>query len=139
MDGWSFEYNIDVDVAGRIVYEKIHGVWRVTTANDFVADYAEEVAAIIKKPWVRYCDLTGWKTATPDVIDVIAEQLRWCKDHNLVWSVNVIDNPVTYGQLQKMFDRGTTKDISKTFRTRPEAVRFLKSEGFEVRSTPRDM
>ncbi len=133
MSGWHLEYSIDVDRETRIVYEKIFGVWRVSTAQNFVKDYEVEVATLIKKPWVRLCDLTNWKTSYPEVIDIIGEHLVWCKKHKMVWSVNIINNPVTYGQLQRMFDKGGTREISKTFRTRTEAEHFLREQGFGLR------
>lgn len=135
MSGWSLEYNIDVDDANHIVYEKVFGVWRVSTAKDFVSDYEEEVAELIQKPWARFCDLSNWKTATPEVIDIIGAHLVWCRKNNLIWSVNIINNPVTYGQLQRMFEKGGTKEISRTFRTRQEGERFLTDQGFRVKKT----
>ncbi len=140
MSGWHLEYSIDVDLQNRIVYEKIFGVWRVSTAQAFVKDYEEQVQELIKgrKPWARLCDLTNWKTAYPEVIDIIGEHNTWCRTHNLAWSVNVITNPVTYGQLQRMFEKGRTKKISRTFRTRAEAEQFLREQGFgaPVSKTP---
>ncbi len=132
MSGWHLEYSIDVNTEHQMVFEKIFGVWRISTAESFVKDYEAEVAPLIKKPWVRLCDLTNWKTAYPEVIDIIGEHLVWCRKHNMIWSVNIINNPVTYGQLQRMFDKGGTKEISRTFRTRTEAEQFLREQGFGI-------
>ena len=140
MSGWHLEYSIDVDQQRRIVYEKIFGVWRVETARAYVEDYEEQVKPLLrsKKPWVRLCDLSNWKTAYPEVIEIIGEHNSWCRRHNLAWSVNIINNPVTYAQLLRMFDKGGTKDISRTFRTRVEAEQFLREQGFgaPVTKTP---
>ena len=136
MSGWHLEYSIDVDQDNRIVYEKIFGVWRPSTAEAFVKDYEEEVASLIEKPWARLCDLTNWKTAYPEVIDIIGRHNAWCRERNLVWSVNIISNPVTFNQLQRMFDKGGTREISRTFRTRAEGEQFLREQGFIVKSTP---
>ncbi|MCK4574110.1 MAG: hypothetical protein KAU36_07050 [candidate division Zixibacteria bacterium] len=134
MDSWHFQYNIDADVEHSIVYEKIYGVWQVDTARSYAEDFKEEAKEIIKKPWVKMIDLMNWKTASPEVIDVVGQHLRWCAEHNMVLSVNILNNTVTYGYLQRMFARGATKDISKTFRSRHEAVQFLKQQGYRVRS-----
>ncbi|MEW5993558.1 MAG: hypothetical protein AB1744_04090 [Candidatus Zixiibacteriota bacterium] len=140
MSGWHLEYFIDVDLENRIVYEKIFGVWRIATAEAFVKDYEEQVKPLLKskKPWVRLCDLTNWKTAYPEVVDIIGRHNAWCRAHHLAWSVNIIDNPVTYNQLVRMFDKGGTKGISRTFRTRAEAEQFLREQGFgaPVTKTP---
>ena len=135
MSGWHLEYSIDVDPEICVVYEKIFGVWRISTAESFVKDYEVEVAPLIKKPWVRLCDLTNWKTAYPEVVDIIGKHLVWCKEHNMIWSINIINNPVTYGQLQRMFDKGGTRKISKTFRTRSEADQFLQEKGLAGKSS----
>jgi hypothetical protein len=136
MAGWHLEYDIEVDEENNLVYEKIFGVWRVATAEAYKADFEEEVASITDRPWAKLIDLSNSKTAYPEVIDIVGRHLEWCRQHNMQWSVNVINNPVTYGQLLRMFDRGKTKEISKTFRTFPEAEQFLKEQGYNPRHTP---
>jgi hypothetical protein len=133
MDKWHFEYVLDADVENAIMYEKIYGVWRIETAEHYNADYEKEAKDLIKKPWAKLIDLSNWKTGSPEVVAKIGEHLDWCRKNNMVWSVNIISNPVTYSQLQKMFTKGGTKEISKTFRTREEGIRFLKQQGFKVR------
>ena len=136
MTGWHLEYDIDVDETNNMVYEKIFGIWRVATAQAYKEDFKEEVKPIIDRPWAKLIDLSNWKTAYPEVIDIVGQHLEWCRKHNMQWSINVINNPITYGQLLRMFNRGGTKDISKTFRTHAEAVKFLTEQGFTVRSAP---
>ncbi|UCG62649.1 MAG: hypothetical protein JSV52_05020 [Candidatus Zixiibacteriota bacterium] len=133
MDKWHFEYVLDADVENAIMYEKIYGVWRVETAENYNRDYVEEARELVKKPWAKLIDLSNWKTGSPEVIEKIGEHLEWCRKNNMIWSINIINNPVTYSQLQKMFSKGGTKNISKTFRTREEAERFLKQQGFKLR------
>lgn len=133
MDKWNFEYILDPDVANAIMYEKIYGVWRVETAENYSRDYKREAQELVKKPWAKLIDLSNWKTGSPEVVQKIGEHLEWCRQNNMVWSINIINNPVTYSQLQKMFGKGGTKNISKTFRSREEAERFLKEQGFKLR------
>ncbi len=136
MSGWSLEFDIDVDEANGVVYEKIFGIWRVKTAESYKADFEMEVEPILDRPWVKLVDLSNWKTAESAVIDIVGRHLAWCRNHNMQWSVNVINNPVTYAHLLRMFERGNTKEISRTFRTYPEAEQFLQEQGFTVRSQP---
>jgi len=134
MSGWSFEYTIDPDVDNRLAHVKIFGVWKVDTARSFKQDFEEETAELIKQPWAKLTDLSNWKIAYPEVINIIAEHLRWARAHNMEWSINIIDNPATYKTLQKMWAKGGTVDISKTFRTRVEAETFLKQQGYKIGS-----
>lgn len=132
MGDWHFNYNIDAIPEYSLVYSKIFGVWRVDDAKSYHEDFKKESAEIIKKPWAKLVDLINWKTGTPEVIDTIGDHMRWCIDNKMVCQVYVINDPVRYGQLQKMFDRGGAKGASKTFRTRSEARKFLKDKGFGV-------
>jgi hypothetical protein len=136
MSGWHLEYDIDVDETNGVVYEKIYGVWRIKTAESYKDDFEDAVQPIIDRPWVKLIDLTNWKTGYPEVIDIVGRHLKWCAEHNMQWSVNVISNPITYGQLIRMFDKGGTKDISKTFRSHAEAEQFLIGEGYNIRTSP---
>jgi hypothetical protein len=60
------------------------------------------------------------------MVKVLARHLRWCKEHNLALSVNVLDNSSTFRQLNEMFTSGGTADISVTVRTRLQAERYLR-------------
>ncbi|MEA3297174.1 MAG: hypothetical protein U9R56_04860 [candidate division Zixibacteria bacterium] len=135
MSGWHLEYDIDIGITDRIVYEKIFGVWKISTAESYKQDFKVEVTPLIKKPWAKLCDLSNWKIAYPEVVDIIGEHLVWCREHNMIWSVNIINNPATFRLLHQMFEKGGTKEISQTFRSRPEAVAFLKRQKFLVRSS----
>ena len=132
MNRWRMEYTIEADVDTRIVYEKIYGVWREETARAYAEDFQKEVAPLIKKPWAKLIDLSNWKTGSHDVIQIVGEHLDWCRSNNMVASINIIDNPVTYGQLMRMFARGKTKKISQTFRTMAEGRKALRELGFKV-------
>jgi hypothetical protein len=134
MAGWHLEYSADVDEANRVVYEKIFGVWKAPTAQSYKEDFEETVADLVKqkKPWAKLIDLSNWKTAAPEAIDIVGKHLAWCRRNNMVWSVNVISNPITYKILHKMFAKGGTRKISKTFRSRKEAEAFLREQGFKV-------
>lgn len=133
MDGWHLEYNIDVDKENGVVYEEIFGVFSPDTAASYMKDFKEQVSPIIDKPWVKLIDLTSWKTAHPEGVEIVGQLLLWCREHNMKWSVNIINNQVTYFQLMKMFNVGGTHEISKTFRTFKEGKKFLREQGFKIR------
>jgi hypothetical protein len=131
MPGWSLEYSFDVDVQSHVIYEKIYGIWRQSTAESYHDDFVEAVEPLVSAPWAKLVDLSNWKTSFPDMVKVVSRHLRWCSKHNLALSVNVIDNPSTFRQLNEMFTGGETREISHTFRTRAEAERFLRVEWIE--------
>jgi len=120
------EFSFDVDEENRIIYEKIYGLWKAPTAEAYHEAFVKAVQPLVGKPWAKLVDLTNWKTSYPQVVDKIAEHLQWCKENNMVLSVNVLNNISTYRQLNEMFTEGGTTSISKTFRTRGEAEEFLE-------------
>jgi hypothetical protein len=132
---WSFNFTIDIDLDAAIAYAKIFGVWRMQTAVDYHEQFKRDVEPLIKAPWVRVVDLINWRMGTPEVVDEIGKHMIWCRKNNMIRQVHVVNDPVRYGQLQKMFEKGEAKDISSVFRTRVEAQRFLREQGFSVRSS----
>jgi hypothetical protein len=132
---WSFNFTIEIDLDAHIAYNKIFGVWRLQTAQDFHEQFRRDVEPLVKKPWVRVVDLINWRMGTPEMVDEIGKHMKWCRAHNMIMQVHVVNDPVRYGQLQRMFEKGEVKDISKVFRTRVEAQRFLREQGYSVRST----
>ncbi len=135
MSDWQFKYNINVDERNQVVYVKIFGVWKEDTAQRYHEDFKAETEAIIDKPWAKLIDLINWKMGTPEAINILGEHMDWSRKNGMKVQTYVINDPVRYGQLLKMIDKGKAKEVSKTFRTRAEAERFLKAEGFKVISS----
>jgi hypothetical protein len=132
MSGWSLEYSFDVDVENQVVYEKIDGIWKEETAREYNRDFLEEVEPLLKKPWVKLVDLRGWRTSYPQMVNVIGDHLKWCKAHNMGLSLNVLNNPSTFRQLNEMFRYAGTREMSETFRTFEEAEKFLKENWLDL-------
>ncbi len=126
MTDWSFEYSFNVDEKNRVIYVKIHGIWKAETARSYHQEFKKEVAPILGKPWAKLIDLTNWKTSYPDMIKVIGEHMEWSRNNDVALSLYVLNNPSTFRQLNEMFTSGGTKEISQTFRTMAEAEQFLK-------------
>ena len=130
MNFWNFEYSFEVDAKQRMLYGKIYGVWKLETAKAYAEEFKEEAKNLIKKPWSKLIDLSNWKIAHQEVIQVIGDLNVWCKDNNMEWSIYVINQKAGYAQLMKMIDAGKYKDITRVFRTRVEAENFFKENGY---------
>jgi hypothetical protein len=126
----SMNYTIEANPERKIVREKIYGIWKEHTARSYHEDFMKEAGSLTDGRWAKLIDLRNWKSSYPDIIEIIGEHLRWCKDNGMVVSVNVIDNPVTHAQLKRMFYIGGTEGISKIFRSVDEADKYLSQEGF---------
>jgi len=123
-------YNIDVDTDRRLVISKIYGIWKEETAREYHDDYVELVQPLLKDKWAKLTYLTNWKSSYPEIIEIIGDHLRWCHKNNAVYSLYVIENPVTTNQLKKMVEKGNARDVVRIFRTAGEAEKFLVSQGF---------
>ena len=126
MSGWSLEYTIDVDEENAIVYVKVYGRWRADTAENYHRDFKEEMKPLLGRPWAKIVDVSSWKTSRDEVTGVIGKHMAWSKANGVALSIYVINNPSTYRQLNEMFDKGGTKEVSQTFRTWEEGEQFLK-------------
>lgn len=133
MNLWHFEYSFDVDAKNRMLYGKIYGVWKKNTADAYAEEFKEVSQPLLKKPWSKLIDLSSWKIAHQDVIKVIGDLNRWCRGKNMVWAVYVINQQAGYNQLNKMFDAGEYRDLTKTFRNRSEAEQFFQDNGYSLR------
>lgn len=131
MCSWSLEFSFDVDTENRVIYEKIYGVWRKETANEYHREFMAAVQPLLGAPWAKLVDLINWKTSYPDMVGVVARHLRWCRENGLELSINVLNNTSTFRQLNEMFSGGGTGDISHTFRTRAHAERYLREVWIE--------
>lgn len=126
MSSWRLEYTIDVDTQQRVIYVKVHGIWKAETARSYHEDFKAEAAQLLAKPWARLIDLTGWKISFPEVTDIIGEHMNWARQNNCQVSLYVLNNPSTFRQLSEMIQQSGAEDITKVFRTLPEAEQFLK-------------
>ena len=133
MSDWSFQFTVDADLDNRVMYAKIFGVWRLETALNYHAAFKDEAAKLPEGEWAKLIDLSNWRMGTPEIIAKIGEHMRWCIANNCVCQVFVVSDPVRYGQLQKMIEKGHAKAKTATFRTRQEAESYLKKQGFNIR------
>jgi hypothetical protein len=128
---FSMNYTLEPDTERNIMREKIYGIWNAATAREYSEEYIKTAGPLIKKGnWSKIIDLNNWKSSYPEVIEIIGEHLRWCRDNGMVHSINIIDNPVTTNQLKKMFRVGGTAGISRIFRDHKQGEKFLIENGF---------
>jgi len=126
----SMNFTIEADVDRRLISEKIYGIWKKETAIEYHNEFVKTAEPLIKGEWAKLINLGNWKTSYPEVVEIIGDHLHWCKENGMVLSVNVIENPITFNQLRRMFEHGGTADISKVVKTLHEGERLLRENGF---------
>jgi hypothetical protein len=127
---FSMNFTIEADLDRRLIREKIYGIWKEETAILYHEEYKRVAEPLVKGKWAKLVDLSNWKSSYPEVVDRIGKHLCWCVGNGMVWSVNIIDNPVTIMQLERMLAIGGTSEISKMFKTIVDGDKFLKENGF---------
>ena len=126
----SFNFTIDSDPERKLMQAKIYGIWKKETAVAYHEEYMETAEPFIGKKWAKITNLSNWKSSYPEIVDILGEHMHWCQKNGAIYSVYVIDNPVTHSQLNKMVKKGDVSTITKFFRTPEEGDRFLKQNGF---------
>lgn len=127
---FSMHFTVDLDLDRKVVYEKIYGTWKKDTAEAYHEEFMKVTGPVVGQRWAKVVNLTNWKSSYPDIIKVVGEHLRWCRENGMVMSINIIDNPITKTQLKKMFAIGGTVKMSKIVRSREDAERILVENGF---------
>lgn len=127
---FSMYYTIDADPDRRLMVEKIYGTWKRETAESYHRDFMEAARPLIGQKWAKIINLHNWKSSYPEMVEVIGEHLRWCRENGMVLSVNIIDNQITRNQLKQMFRIGNTGQMSKIVRTQQDAEKILTESGF---------
>jgi len=123
-------FTIDADPDRKIIIEKIYGTWNVETAREYCDEFRKVAKPLTGGKWAKLIDLIKWKSSYPEMVRIIGEHLRWCRENGMALSVNIIENRVTINQLKKMFAIGGTAGISRIVRTREEAEKILLENGF---------
>lgn len=127
---FSLYYTLDADPDRRLMIEKIYGTWKRETAESYHRDFVEVAEPLVGRKWAKIINLTNWKSSYPEMVQVIGEHLRWCRENGMVLSVNIIDNQITKNQLKQMFRIGGTGKMSKIVRTQQDAEKVLAEHGF---------
>lgn len=127
---FSLNFTIEADPERPIVRSKIYGIWKKETAEQYHRDYKEAAQPLLKSKWAKLINLYNWKPSYPEVNEVIGDHIRWCHENNAVYSVYVVDNPVTRNQLKKMIAHSELPEATRIFKTLEEGEAFLKDRGF---------
>ncbi|MBN2226524.1 MAG: hypothetical protein JW763_04090 [candidate division Zixibacteria bacterium] len=126
----SLNFTIEADVDRRLIVEKIYGIWKKETAEEYHQEFVKTAQPLIAGKWAKLINLGNWKTSYPEVVEIVGDHLRWCRENGMVLSVNVIENPITLNQLKRMFEHGATAKISRIAKTMQEGERILRENGF---------
>jgi len=126
----NMSYTIEADEERRVITEKIYGIWKKDTAENYHTDFIETAEPLLKGKWAKLINLCNWKPSYPEVVEIISDHLEWCHANGMVLAINVIDNPITINQLKKMFQGGGTAEISKIVKTIQEGEKILRENGF---------
>lgn len=126
----SFNFTVDSEPERNLMIAKIYGIWKKETAEAYLQEYMETAEPFLGKKWARITNLSNWKSSYPEIVDILAVHMQWCQENGAVYSVYIIDNPVTHSQLSKMIKKGNVSAITKVFRTFEEGDRFLKKNGY---------
>jgi hypothetical protein len=122
-----------------MLYGKIYGVWKIETAKAYVKEFKEVSKPLIKKPWSKLIDLSNWKIVYPEVIQIVGDLNKWCRENNMEWTIYIINQKAGYNQLMKIFEAGKFADIGKTFRTKAEAEKFLIENGYRIKPDEKEI
>ncbi|MDZ4723940.1 MAG: hypothetical protein SGI97_08575 [candidate division Zixibacteria bacterium] len=136
MSAFSFDYTIDVDADKAVVYVKIFGMWKAETARAYHEEFKSSSLELINRPWAKVVDLSNWKTSYDEVTGIIGKHMIWSQENNCQMSLYVLNNTSTFRQLNEMFRKGRTQEVSNTFRTFAEAVAYLKANWLPEVKTP---
>lgn len=126
----NFNFTIDPVPERKLLISKIYGIWKKETAEEYHEEYTKVVKPFLNDRWAKLTNLNNWKSSYPEIVDVLANHMKWCLDNGAVYSIYVIDNPVTLTQLSKMVKNGHVSSVTKFFKTYEEADRFLRENGF---------
>ncbi|SYZ74140.1 hypothetical protein TRIP_C60410 [Candidatus Zixiibacteriota bacterium] len=127
---FSMNFTIDADQERRVIFSKIYGIWKEETAHEYHDEFMKVVQPLLTEKWVKLINLLNWKTSYPEMVAVIGEHINWCHTHNAVYSIYVVDNPITRNQLKRMIAHSDYPEECKIFASVSEADRFLKEKGF---------
>jgi hypothetical protein len=123
-------FTIEADLKRRLIRSKIYGIWKKETATEYHEEFKKVVQPLLGDKWAKIVNLGNWKPSYPEMIDVIGDHIRWCHDNKAVFSIFVVDNPVTTNQLKKMIEKSGYADSCPIFQTLTEAENLLKQNGF---------
>lgn len=127
---FTLNFNIDLDTERKLIRSKIYGIWKKETAEEYHTHFAEVVKPLLRKKWAKLINLENWKSSYPEMINVIGDHIKWCHENNAVYSVYVVDNPVTKKQLQRMIAHSGYEEVCPIFDSQSEAESFLREHGF---------
>ena len=127
---FSMNFTIEADLDRKVIKEKIYGIWKEDTARSYHEEFVKVATPLTGGKWAKLIDLNNWRSSYPEVVDIVGEHLVWCRENGMILSVNIIENPVTHGQLKRMFLIGGTAGMSKIFKSAQDGDKFLKESGF---------
>jgi len=127
---FSLNFTIEADEERKIIFAKIYGIWKKETAEEYHQEFKKVVQPLLKDKWSKLINLINWKTSYPEMVVVIGDHIRWSHENKAVYSVYIVNNPVTRNQLKKMIAHSGYQKSCFIFGSVAEGESFLKENGF---------
>lgn len=121
------EYEIKVDVARRIVYEKFKGMCTKEVIAKMDSDYRTKVLPLLKgKEWAKYCDMRTYKLANSQ--DELNAFVQFCTESGMAHAALIVESAIVKMQMNRVGKSVGVNPVAFTDET--EAENYLKQSGY---------
>lgn len=120
-------YELKVDTARRLVYEKNVGFWTAEDFKRYREDYVNKIVPALKgKKWAKMCDLTEYKVST--IVDEINSLNEYCEKNGFCCAALIVENALVKMQMNRSVKGNGVNPMA--FTDVNEADAWLKGQGY---------
>jgi hypothetical protein len=122
-------YRFSIAPGARIFVEVCAGRWSRDFTHRYVAEFKEQVAPLLGRPWGKLCNLDAWLPTEPDAAETLIEFLRWSIESGMTRVAYVISNPSARLQARRIIESSNVALMCAFFAAEGEAMDWLRRSG----------
>lgn len=121
------KYELKVDAARGIVYERYDGLLKAEDIDNMHNDYVTKVLPLLKgKSWTKCSDMKNYKTS--NIVDESEKHLNWCNQNGMKPGAILVDSAIVKMQMNRAAKNNALAPTA--FTDEQEADAWLKTQGF---------
>jgi len=120
-------YTLSIIPGTNIILDRSKGSWKKETADTFCEDFKEIAGKLVQsgQKWAKLCDLSQWKTSTPEAVEALQEHLRWSGENGMAFAAFIMPLALERMQQQRIVRGGPLEGKVEYFETEEEARDWL--------------
>ncbi|MFD2097023.1 hypothetical protein ACFSJ3_13585 [Corallincola platygyrae] len=122
---------------GQVLWIRVQGGINLEFSEQYRDSVISAATEVSKEPWIRVTDIREWQLGGPEIIPALNQLMRWCEEHNMAHSINLVSMENLQVHMLDQMMQGVSRHSERhVLKTLDDTLDLLQHLSHPVDSTP---